>query len=505
VLEEEFLNKLAQLIEAKNISTDATVLERYSRDQSFVTPRKPNYVVWPENTNDVQNIIKAASQYKLPVVPYSSGKNFVGASIPSEGGILVDLSSMKAISQIDEINWNVTVEPGVTFKQLNAELTNHGLRVSCPLMTPPSASVLSTYLERVPVATAADFSYGNELIVDFDVVLPSGELFTVGNPSLPGSPHAQPYGPGINFFRLFVGAQGTLGVVTRMTIRTIPIPAMRRILFMSFDKVSDVLEAIMVIQRREIGLECFALNSFNLASIIAKESAADSNALREGEYVGSYGAKKWTEEQRTEFESLRKALPPWTLLVCLAGVKRFPEEKIAYEEEALKEVIGKLGIVPRQTVAGLFGIEDLFKEELLQPWRIGKKFGHMGFCNSLMFYSESRRVGEFQDILHKSAVKYDYPVKDIGGYILPVERGRAIYCEFDLHGDSNNTENTENVKRLNTEASKALIEAGAFFDRPYGVWADLMYSRTGTYTEYLKKLKAELDPNNIMNPGKLCF
>jgi FAD/FMN-containing dehydrogenase len=50
-----------------------------------------------------------------------------------------------------------------------------------------------------------------------------------------------------------------------------------------------------------------------------------------------------------------------------------------------------------------------------------------------------------------------------------------------------------------------LIEAGAFFDRPYGVWADLMYSRTGTYTEYLKKLKVELDPNNIMNPGKLCF
>jgi FAD/FMN-containing dehydrogenase len=129
----------------------------------------------------------------------------------------------------------------------------------------------------------------------------------------------------------------------------------------------------------------------------------------------------------------------------------------------------------------------------------------MGSCNSLMFHSESRRVAEFQDILHKSAVKYNYPGKDIGGYLLPIERGRAIYCEFDLHYDSNNTENTEDVKRLNTEASKALIEAGAFFDRPYSVWADLMYSRTGTYTEYLKKLKVELDPNNIMNPGKLCF
>jgi len=505
MMEKQVIKELTELIGIDKVSTDPSVLERYSRDQSFIPPRKPNYVVWPKNTGEIQEIIKTANKYKLPVVPYSSGKDFVGAAIPSEGGILVDLKGMKAISEIDEMNWNVTVEPGVTFKQLNEELAKHGLRASCPLMSPPSASVLSSYLERIPVTTSAEFSRGNELIVDFDVVLPSGEPFTIGNPSLPGSPHAQPYGPGVDFFRLFVGAQGTLGIVTRMTTKIVPIPAMRKIFFMAFDNVSDMLQAMRMIQRREIGWECLALNNFNLASIIAKEDSADSRTLKDGEYVGYNGAKKWAGKQKEEFESLRKALPAWTLLVCLTGVKRFPEEQIAYEEEALREVVGQIGVIPRQTVAGLTGLEELFKDELLLPWRAQKKFGYMGSCQSLMFYSELNRVAEYEDILNKVVVKHEYPARDISGYILPVERARAIYCEYDLHCDLTIPEKAESVKKLSNEASEALMDAGAFFDRPYGAWAELMYSRIGSYGTYLKKLKTELDPNNIMNPGKLCF
>ena len=63
----------------------------------------------------------------------------------------------------------------------------------------------------------------------------------------------------------------------------------------------------------------------------------------------------------------------------------------------------------------------------------------------------------------------------------------------------------ERVKALFNEASEAIINAGAFFDRPYGPWADMMYRRNATYAEYLRKIKAQLDPNNILNPGKLCF
>jgi len=76
---------------------------------------------------------------------------------------------------------------------------------------------------------------------------------------------------------------------------------------------------------------------------------------------------------------------------------------------------------------------------------------------------------------------------------------------FDLHCDLADDNEVEKVSSLFDEDSELLISPGAFFDRPYGPWAEMMYRRNGNYAEYLKKIKAQLDPNNIMNPGKLCF
>ena len=506
VAEEQAIKKeLTKLLKAKNVSDEPAILEDYSRDQSFVRPRKPNFVVWPTNVEEVQGIVNIANQYKMPIIPYSSGKDFAGATIPNQGGILVDLSRMNQISEIDTFNWMATFAPGVTFKQLNAELAKHGLRASAPLATPPSASVLSTYLERVPTTAAADFSRGNELIVDYDIVMPTGEVFTIGNPALPGSPHAAPYGPQINFCRLWAGAQGTLGIITRMTVRIMALPTKRRIIFMPFNSIDQMMTAVGQIQRRDIGLECLALNSFNLAAMIASEDRTDAKALAAGDYVGRDGARKWPNKQRAEFEALRQTLPPWTLVVCLTAPKRFPDEKIAYQETALREIAAGCGTTPSHTVSGVVGLEEIFKQELLLPQRGVKKYGYQGTCHSLMFHTELSRVGEYEALVHQVAVEFDYPTKDIGGYILPVERGRGIYCVFDFHCDPSDPEAVAQTQQLFAVASEALIDSGAFFDRPYGIWAEMMYRRTGGYTVYLKRLKEKLDPNNIMNPGKLCF
>ena len=93
----------------------------------------------------------------------------------------------------------------------------------------------------------------------------------------------------------------------------------------------------------------------------------------------------------------------------------------------------------------------------------------------------------------------------MGIYLLPLERGRAIHCEYDLHSDPSDQHESERVKQLWLTLSEALITRGALFDRPYGAWADMIYPKAGTYTTKLRQLKQELDPNNIMNPGKLCF
>jgi FAD/FMN-containing dehydrogenase len=93
----------------------------------------------------------------------------------------------------------------------------------------------------------------------------------------------------------------------------------------------------------------------------------------------------------------------------------------------------------------------------------------------------------------------------IGAYLLPLERGRAVHCEFDLHCNLADEGETDTVKALWLKASEALMNEGAFFDRPYGAWAEMVYQRCEPYARKLKELKNELDPQGILNPGKLCL
>jgi len=122
-----------------------------------------------------------------------------------------------------------------------------------------------------------------------------------------------------------------------------------------------------------------------------------------------------------------------------------------------------------------------------------------------MFHATGGSVQKMEDALRQVAAKYRYSSGDIGVYVQPVERARSFYCLFDLHCDPANDGDVERVKALFNEASETMINMGAFFDKPYGPWAQMMYQRNATYTEYLRKVKVQLDPNNIMNPGKLCF
>jgi hypothetical protein len=134
-----------------------------------------------------------------------------------------------------------------------------------------------------------------------------------------------------------------------------------------------------------------------------------------------------------------------------------------------------------------------------------KRFGYKGSTHGLMFYATGDSIALIEDTLGQLAAKYHYSASDIGAYVQPIERARTYYCVFDLHGNPADNADADRVSSLFNEASEMLINLGAFFDRPYGPWAEMMYRRNGNYAEYLKKIKAQLDPNNVMNPGKLCF
>jgi hypothetical protein len=483
---------LESIFGSDRVFDDEKTLLRYSRDQSFVSARWPDFVVFAESVTEVQQLLRLANQKKIPVIPFSSGLNFHGATIPDHGGIILNLSRMNRITRFDEENWFAIIEPGVTYEQLQQAALKKGFRVMVPFGAAPKRSVVSSYLERDPALAAASFEHGNFLMMDTEIILPDGEMFRTGQWSSGGEPGG-PMGPVRNsLFRLWTGAQGTLGIVTRMGVQITPHIKERAIYFIGFNELDDAIEPLQKIQRREIGMECFLLNRFNLAALLSEEWQVPQ----------SFPAQPLPS---ASFEQLRQMLPPWVMVICLQGGPIKPDKKIAYEAEALKEICRPLNCVVMDSLPFGNSITLIMQDELLRPFRILKKYNYRGSAHDLNFKSPIRQIATMESIIKKTCDAGEYDAASIGGYVLPLERGRAIHCEFDLHANPADSTESQNVRQVWLQASEALMRAGAFFDRPYGAWAQMVYNRTGMYTEKLKEIKKELDPNNILNPGKLCF
>jgi glycolate oxidase len=482
------ISDLAGIVGPHSVLNDEQSLERYAADQSFVSPRRPDFVVFAESVEQVQALVSYANTTRVPVVPFSSGLNFHGAAIPKEGGIVLDLSRMNRILEVNTDNRHCVIEPGVTAAQLQDALARHDLRAMLPFGIHPNRSVLTSYLERDPAVAAASFEYGNELIMDTELVLPTGELFRTGLWSAgvkPGSPMG-PVRAMLN--RLWTGAQGTLGIMTKMNIKVEYLPRLRKVCMLQFDSFPEAMEPIRMIQRKEIGFECLLLNNFNLAALLCRDWSAPAD----------FPAAMIPSDH---FEQLRKKLPEWLMVVCLNGGPRLPEEKITYEHAALQDICSTAQLQLYDSAQ----LENALLDEMLRPWGILKKFCYRGAVHDVTFKTTLRRFPEFQRVVMELITAYRYPLQDIGISILPLERGRAFHCSADFHCNPACPQEVENVKQLWHAVSERLIDEGAFFDRPYGAWAEMVYSRAGTYTQKLKDIKRALDPNNILNPGHLCF
>ncbi len=470
------------------VCVDEEMLKKYSSDQSFVEAGQPDVIVFVNSSSQIQEVVRYANDTSTPIIPFSSGLNLHGGTIPKKGGIMLDCSKINNILQIDENNWFAVIEPGVTLSQLQNELEKHHLRALLPWGAPPSRSALSSVIERDPALAAASFEYGNDLLMDTEIILPYGDILKTGLWSAGGKPGSHMGPVRSMLYRFWTAAQGTLGIITKVCIKVEYLPIFSKLYAFKFDSFFELMEPLKAIQRKEIGLESFILNHFNMAALLCDDWQIPT----------TFPAQK-TESKY--FATLSKEMPRWLLLIYLRGGPRLPKDKIAYEEKALQEIASSFELQQFQ----LKDRENFLLKECLRPWSILKKFCYRGSVHDLSFKAPLKEIPEFQKIISQVATGYGYPIEDIGAYILPIERGRAMHCEFDFHCDLNNTQEAARIKRLWLEASEKLIDAGAFFDRPYGAWADLMYRRTGMYTQKLVELKKELDPHNIMNPGHLCF
>jgi FAD/FMN-containing dehydrogenase len=481
-------DKLAEIVGSDNFSDDPEALDTYSKDFSLTPPGAPNCVVKPKTAEEVQKVIKFANENSLPVVPVSSAVHFHGATIPKQGGIILDLTRMNRIFEVDEPNRRVRMEAGVTWEQITNHLAKKGFRIMMPLLPHPLRSAVTDHLER-EVITNTVYDYG-EPLQSMEVVWPTGEIFRTGSASVMGYPDspskgANPSGPGIDFYRFLQGAQGTMGVITWANLKTEYLTKMDRTFLAPVNDLKQAIEFLYRILRLRIGQECLLLNNINLAAIMAED---------------------WPKD----FERLRTSLPPWTLILVISGHQRRPEGKIKYEEEALNKVIKNEfpQISLADSLPGLPGSGKKLLAMLRKPWPKEVTYWknrYKGGCHSLFFITKPALMARFINKVGEIAAKHGYPMSDIGGYMQPIEHNRACHLELYFYYDPTSRPEVERVRKLSTAAAPVLLKEGALFTRPYGELAKLVYDKADGYAATLKRVKKLFDPNNIMNPGNLCF
>jgi len=483
---------LAKIVGAKNVLDDPAKMAPYAESRSlFVPPRAPNYVVRVRSAAEIQKIVELANEKKVPVVPASSGVHLNGNAVAMQGGILVDLSGMKRIEEVDERNRKVRIEAGVTWSELGPELAKHEFMTMNPLLPHAQSSVVTAWLERQP-ALNPRFEFG-EPISSMEMIWPTGEIFRTGTASSVGygregnfADGGYPYGPGpIDPIRLLQGAQGTMGIVTWANIKTEYLPKVNKAFFIGFDSLSCLTEAIYAIQRRRIGNECLALSDLNLATILAGDMDSD-------------------------FPKLLDSLPPWALLLVLGGPRWFPEEKIGYEEEALRELQASVfPASPLSEVIPGYGSTAVLPRLLRRPWpedRTYWKWRYLGACEDLFFITKLGRASEFVSAVEEAASLSGFDPGCIGVYIQPIENAAGAHIEFNFYYDPEDDVQVSALRAAYPAAVDAALDLEAHFTRPCNrVVADKAYEKAASYTALLKQTKAIFDPNGIMNPGKLCF
>jgi FAD/FMN-containing dehydrogenase len=481
---------LEKIVGTGNVRDDAATIEEYSSDLSFVPRVRASCVVKPGSAGEVQEIVKWANETSTPLIPVSSGPpHFRGDTVPSTGGaVVVDLSRMNKIMRVDRRNRVCMIEPGVTFDQLVPRLTEEGMRLNMPLLPRGSKSVIGSMLEREPVIMPLSQWDAIDPLICIEVVFGTGDLFRTGSAAGPGTLEDQwrakqaqvsQMGPGqTDFARVVQGAQGTMGIVTWATVRCEVAPRIREAFLVGTDNLDKITDFIYRMLWLKLGDECLVLNNVSTAAMLAQDM--------EGYSGTTFG------------------LPRWLLLFCLSGIEYLPEERLAYQKKDMMEAAKQFGLEPVKALSEISAYElsrTLSKPSGGQSWKLRQK----GACEDIFFLTTLDKTEGFVKVMLDMAGRSGYSSSDIGIYVQPMVQGTSCHCEFNLFYDPTNAGEVKKVRDLHRRACDALIDAGAFFSRPYGDWAERVYRRDGDSASALKKVKEIFDPNNIMNPGKLCF
>jgi glycolate oxidase len=363
----------------------------------------PDIVVRPKNANEVSRIVKWATQRELPVVPRGGACWALGGAVPVMGGIVVDMATMDEIIEIDKENFTVTVGPGITWGDLYDEMLRKGYLIGAYPSSAPAATIAGWF--NTGGVGVGSYKYGavEKQIISIEMVMPKGEIATYGADSM-GSGSL-----GDNLRIFFSGSEGTLGIITKVTLRMYPKPEEIRALAYTFPDLTSLAEAIVDLTRAPITplhISFFDEKHFDylramgkkvpkIKAMIAMALEGNKNNLDgEEKLVDSIMKRRNGEKQSHEFahheweerlfEMRTKRLGP-TLMLAEGMI---PVPKLDEMMKGTLKVFKKMGLVgaitrtipDRNTVAYMpYCLTDERKLRSMMAMAIGKKIGDLSF------------------------------------------------------------------------------------------------------------------------------
>ncbi|MBU7017720.1 MAG: FAD-binding oxidoreductase [Theionarchaea archaeon] len=460
----KILKKLHEIMGKKNVSDREIDRLSYSKDYWPIALRwtlegkvaaLPDFIVWPENTQQISQLLVLANEEQIPVVPFGEGSGVLGGAVPVKGGIMVDMKKMSNILALNDVNLTARVQPGIT--GMNLERTLNRKRYTLGHI--PQSLYCSTLGGWLACRAAGQFStkYGKieDMVISLEAVLPEGEI--IRSKTVPKSST----GPQVD--RLLLGSEGTLGIITECTLRMWPYPEKRVFQSYVFSEFGQALESIRLI-------------------------------LRRGIYPAVVRLYDKIETSR-HFYQMKKARGKCMLILVMEG----DGELVDLEEK----VSHKICLANEGLSCGEHPVEHWFSI------RFNVKEISEFLPRDVVF--DTIEVSVMWD---KSVDLYDSMISamnSIEGVIMASAHASHFYPQgvcfyFTFGGTPINTTPNDFYTSVWDAAMKSCITKGGSVSHHHGIGimrSSWLPEELGGSFETLKKVKNILDPKNVMNPGKM--
>ncbi len=262
-LSAQHIDQFRQIAGDAYVFVDEESLQHYSHDQTETLSYPPDVVIKPRTVEEVSAIMKICNQYRIPVTPRGAGTGLSGGALPHLGGVLLSTERMNSILQIDERNLQITTEPGVITEVLQNAVKEKGLFYPPDPSSRGSCFIGGNIAENSGGPKAVKYGVVKDYVLNLQVVLPTGEIIWTGANVLKDS-------TGYNLTQLIVGSEGTLGIVTKIVLKLIPLPIHDLLMLVPFSSLEKASEAVSAIFRAGFTPSALELVEIDALRIVSK-------------------------------------------------------------------------------------------------------------------------------------------------------------------------------------------------------------------------------------------